>query len=85
MKTQFSSTLKSLTFVALAAVMTASSAAPMMNDDMPMQKDGMMKMADDDTMQKDMKMSDGMHGKMEHSMEPMKKMNDGMMKESMDK
>ncbi|WP_177417999.1 hypothetical protein [endosymbiont of Lamellibrachia barhami] len=85
MKSQFSSTLKGLTFVALAAIMTASSAAPMMDDDMSMKKDGMMKMADDDTMQKDMKMSDGMPGKMEHSMEPMKKMNDGMMQESMDK
>ncbi len=85
MKTQFSSTLKGLTFVALAAVMTASSAAPMMDDDMSMKKDCMMKMADDSTMQKDMKMSDGMDEKMEHSMEPMKKMNDGKMKESMHK
>ncbi|MBL3601634.1 MAG: hypothetical protein JMN25_17515 [gamma proteobacterium endosymbiont of Lamellibrachia anaximandri] len=85
MKTLFSSTLKGLAFVALAAAMTASGAAPMMDDDMPMKKDGMMKMADDDTMQKDMKMSGEMHGKMDESMEPMKKMNDGKMKESMDK
>ncbi|RLJ19895.1 hypothetical protein DJ031_07780 [bacterium endosymbiont of Escarpia laminata] len=85
MKTQFSSTLKGLTFAALAAVMTAGSAAPMMDDDMPMKQDGMMKMADDDTMQKDMKMSDGMDEKMKTSMEPMQKMNDGMMQEAMHK